>query len=40
MPGRLAPQADRAIADYQAYLDLSPEAGDRDQIQAWIAALS
>ncbi len=33
-------QSARAVADYQAYLDLTPEASDRDQIEAWIAALS
>jgi tetratricopeptide (TPR) repeat protein len=33
-------QADGAVADYQAYLDLSPGAADRDQVQGWIAALS
>jgi tetratricopeptide (TPR) repeat protein len=28
-----------ALADYQAYLTLSPNASDRDQVQGWIAAL-
>jgi tetratricopeptide (TPR) repeat protein len=29
-----------AVADYQAYLDLAPDAADRDQVAGWIAALS
>lgn len=29
-----------AAADYQAYLDLQPDAGDRDQIQTWITELA
>jgi tetratricopeptide (TPR) repeat protein len=33
-------QSSAAIADYTAYLDLSPTAGDRAQVEAWIAALS
>jgi tetratricopeptide (TPR) repeat protein len=33
-------QSDAAIADYQAYLSLSPAATDRPQIEGWIADLS
>jgi len=33
-------QSAQAVADYRAYLDLTPEASDREQIEAWIAALS
>jgi tetratricopeptide (TPR) repeat protein len=33
-------QGSSAVADYQAYLDLSPAATDRDQIEGWIQALS
>jgi tetratricopeptide (TPR) repeat protein len=29
-----------AIADYQAYLSLRPNATDRDQVQGWISSLS
>ena len=29
-----------AVADYQSYLDLSPGAADRAQVQGWIADLS
>jgi tetratricopeptide (TPR) repeat protein len=32
-------QRDQAIADYQAYLALTPDASDRDQVEGWIAAL-
>ena len=30
---------EEAIADYQAYLELAPQADDRELIQSWIAAL-
>jgi tetratricopeptide (TPR) repeat protein len=30
---------EEAIADYQAYLELTPQADDRELIQSWIAAL-
>ena len=33
-------QSDLAIADYRAYLELSPDASDRGEIETWIAALS
>jgi Tfp pilus assembly protein PilF len=33
-------QNDSAVADYQAYLTLSPRASDRHQIESWIAASS
>ena len=29
-----------AVADYQRYLQLLPDASDKDQVQGWIAALS
>jgi tetratricopeptide (TPR) repeat protein len=32
-------QRDQAIADYQAYLALTPDASDRAQVEGWIAAL-
>jgi hypothetical protein len=32
-------QREQAIADYQAYLALAPQAEDRELIQSWIAAL-
>jgi tetratricopeptide (TPR) repeat protein len=33
-------QSAHAVSDYQAYLDLSPDASDRAQVQAWISELS
>ena len=32
-------QRDQAIADYQAYLALTPDATDRSQVESWISAL-
>jgi tetratricopeptide (TPR) repeat protein len=32
-------RADQAIAEYQAYLDLRPDADDRAQVEGWIADL-
>ena len=33
-------QAQDAVADYEQYLALSPGATDRDEVAAWIAALT
>jgi tetratricopeptide (TPR) repeat protein len=33
-------EASEAIADYRAYLELSPTASDRGQVEGWIAELS
>ena len=33
-------ESQAAVADYRSYLDLSPGATDRDQVQAWIADLT
>jgi tetratricopeptide (TPR) repeat protein len=33
-------ESQAAIADYKSYLDLTPGASDRDQVQAWIADLT
>jgi tetratricopeptide (TPR) repeat protein len=33
-------QSEAAVADYQAYLSLSPDATDRAQVEGWIADLS
>lgn len=32
-------QPDQAVAEYQAYLSLTPDAADRSQVESWIAAL-